>query len=291
MRPSKVFLCLVLVATRSAGQDMPLSQVLMPGEGWHSVAGITGAVALATNDRGTVFAAERATGHIVAIGADGTLRTLATVPGVRSLAVGTDGVVYAGQSDGQTLRKIAPSGNQSIVAKGFATDAVVASPGGGFYGTIGAERAVYRIERDAKKRSVAGGIECPACLALWGDRGTLVVGDSAGKHLWVFRIEADGSLSAGEPYYALRTRPKEASGVLALTMDAAGRLFAATREGVQVFDTTGRLSGVVLAPERSPVTAIAFGGAAMDRLFTVCSGTVYYRKTLIRGAVGAAATP
>jgi sugar lactone lactonase YvrE len=125
----------------------------------------------------------------------------------------------------------------------------------------------------------------PSGVVLWPDEGTLVVGDRAGKHLWAFRVEKDGSLTCGERYYALRVKPGQtASGVTALTADSAGRLYACTPLGVQVFDPTGRLSGVLLKPGEGDLTAIAFGGEKHDTLFVLCGGKVYARKTQARGA-------
>jgi gluconolactonase len=109
------------------------------------------------------------------------------------------------------------------------------------------------------------------------------VGDAAGKRLYAFRIEKDGSLTDREGYYSLFVRPRQASGVAGLAIDSAGRVYAAGHEGVQVFDPTGRLSGILLEPQRAPVTAVAFGGAERDHLYVGCGGKVYVRKTRARG--------
>ena len=152
------------------------------------------------------------------------------------------------------------------------------------YRVVPEERAVYLVGPGGAKRKVADGIAEPRGLVLWADGGTLVVGDAAGKHLFAFRVDKDGGLSARETYYALRVRSKEASGVASLTLDDAGRLYAATREGVQVLDPTGRLSGVLLAPERAPVTYVLFGGGTeRDLLYVTCNGKLYVRKTKARG--------
>ena len=67
-------------------------------------------------------------------------------------------------------------------------------------------------------------LQSPSVLAIWPDQGTLVVGDAKGKHLWAFRCEKDGTLTAGEPYYALRLRTGEKeSHVTALTVDTKGQ--------------------------------------------------------------------
>jgi sugar lactone lactonase YvrE len=119
----------------------------------------------------------------------------------------------------------------------------------------------------------------PSGLVLWPDRGTLVVGDAKGKALWAFRVEKDNTLSAGEPYYALRVKPGEKnSHVTALTIDDKSRVYACTPLGVQVFDPTGRLSAILTRPADGELTGIAFGGKDGDTLFVACGDKVFARK-------------
>jgi sugar lactone lactonase YvrE len=69
-----------------------------------------------------------------------------------------------------------------------------------------------------------------------------------------------------------------------LTVDKDGRLYAASALGVQIFDTTGRMSGVLLQPARAAATALTFGGPDHDRLYAAFGGQVYFRKTKVKGA-------
>ncbi len=132
----------------------------------------------------------------------------------------------------------------------------------------------------------------PVGITLWPDGHTLVAGDAEGKHLWAFRIEKDGSLTFGDRYYALRVKPgQKESGVTALTVDSKGLLYACTPLGVQVFDPTGRLSGVLAKPADANPTAIAFGGADRDQVFVVHGDYVYVRKLQAKGVVPADKKP
>jgi gluconolactonase len=63
-----------------------------------------------------------------------------------------------------------------------------------------------------------------------------------------------------------------------MTMDAGGLLYACTPVGIQVFDPTGRLSGVIAAPAKEELTSIAIGGEKGDTLFVACGDKVYARK-------------
>lgn len=212
MRIRWIFVILVVVAGRATAQDMPLTQVLIAGEGWRPVE---------PNEAPPFPAPTRATTR--------------------------QGFSYA-----------------------------VDSAGKAFQVTLGPSATAKTVSIDSLNQ--------PTCLALWPDGGHLVVGCAHDKDLWAFRVEANGNLGPGDRYYALRVATGEKSvGVSALTFDTAGRLYAATDLGVQVFDPTGRLCGVLLKPAELPLTGVAFGGTDRDRLFIRCGDRVYGRKTLAKG--------
>jgi hypothetical protein len=219
MKPFIIVASCLLCVSAVRGQDMPLSQILIPGEGWKKIE-------VAKVDAPKSIA-ERA------------LRT-----------VGASGYSYAVNNDKRSL----------LIMKGLEKVADVPLP-----------------VREA------------SALALTPDGGTLLVGDAAGKHVWAYRVDKDGTLCAGEKYITLRTLPYVAatlkempadprSDVAAFAFDAAGRIYAATKFGVQVFDPTGRLCGVLAQPALATTTAMSFGGANNDDLFIICGGDVYSRK-------------
>lgn len=118
----------------------------------------------------------------------------------------------------------------------------------------------------------------PSCLTLWPDRGHLAIAERDGAWLWAVRIEPDGSFGPGDRYYSLRTHPGRKTDVSAMTMDAEFLLYACTSLGIQIFDPTGRLSGVVPAPTKARLTAIAIGGAGHDQLFVACGDKIFARR-------------
>jgi enterochelin esterase family protein len=286
------FLLLVLITTPAAAQDMPLSQILIDGEGWKSVTGPFKAIrALTAEKDGSIIVLQAAETSLVII--DGTGKAvqggLRNASNVSGLTVGVDGELFFFLPAERELARIGRRASTIVAGKYDVTghDLVVA-PNKGFYCTVPDEGAVYLLDTIiGKKRKVADGIIKPTGLVLWPDQGTLVVGDAGGKHLYAFRIDKDGSLSAREGYYTLRLRPGEtASGVGGLTVDAARRLYAATPVGVQVFDPTGRMSGVLLNPTPDAVpTAVAFGGADGDLLYAACGDRLFVRKTKVKSAL------
>jgi enterochelin esterase family protein len=173
--------------------------------------------------------------------------------------------------------------------------------------TVTAANFAYTINDDRRSLRVSGiaepskaVVQLPvkeaSALAVTPDKGTLMVGDAADKYVWLFRIEKDGKLTAGEKYITLRVLPYVAptlrdgpkveprSETSAIDFDKAGRTYVATKFGVQVFDPTGRLCGVLTSPSTKPITSMALGGADGDRLFIACGNEVYGRKLNAKGA-------
>jgi sugar lactone lactonase YvrE len=124
---------------------------------------------------------------------------------------------------------------------------------------------------------MAPGMEKPTGHAMSPDRGTMFVGSATGRYVWAFRIDDGGSLSAGQPYCSLRLPPGSTSiNVTAVAVDRVGRVFAATPMGVQVFDPTGRLCGVLAHPERQgAITDMAIHDG---RLLIATERQVYERE-------------
>jgi sugar lactone lactonase YvrE len=156
----------------------------------------------------------------------------------------------------------------------------------GAYRISGDELFFFRKDSKALRLALPGQLVEANGIVLWPDGGTLVVGDAGGKHLWAFRVEKDGSVTNGDRYYALKMKPGEkASHVTALTVDDKGRLYAATPLGIQIFDPTGRLSGVIQKPADGPVTGMAFGGDKGDQLQVAIGDKLYARKMQGKSAV------
>ncbi|HJZ56130.1 MAG TPA: hypothetical protein VKE74_14275, partial [Gemmataceae bacterium] len=73
-----------------------------------------------------------------------------------------------------------------------------------------------------------------------------------------------------------RVKPGQPPSVTGLRVDKDGRIYAATPLGVQVFDPTGRLCGVMHAPAPGTMHDLTFEG---DQL-TVWVGDVKYARRL-----------
>ena len=97
-------------------------------------------------------------------------------------------------------------------------------------------------------------------------------------------VNADGTLWAGERYMELRApvnRPE--SGGDGMAVDQEGRPFITSHVGIQVFDPTGRLGGVISKPSDKACVSVAFADRDRSWLYACASDKVLRRKTLTKG--------
>jgi sugar lactone lactonase YvrE len=67
-----------------------------------------------------------------------------------------------------------------------------------------------------------------------------------------------------------------------LRVDRDGRLYVATRMGIQVCDQAGRVNCIIPTPN-GRISNLTFGGANFDTLFATCGDRVYKRKVKVKG--------
>ena len=138
------------------------------------------------------------------------------------------------------------------------------------------------------------------------EEGTLAVSESQGQFVWTYRINPDGALDAKGPYMTLR-RPIDPKGEFkaselppylprssgdGMTSDTLGRYYVTSALGIQVFDPTGRLCGVVDKPlADKSVTSCVLAGPKREFLYVTSGDRIFRRKVQATGApiAGAAA--
>ncbi|HAM72076.1 MAG TPA: hypothetical protein DCM86_10580, partial [Verrucomicrobiales bacterium] len=177
-----------------------------------------------------------------------------------------------------------PSGRMSVLADDVQPNDLVVSRSGDVYFTETGKGQVTWIDRKGGVHVGAKGITAPNGIGLSPDHGMLAVSEYTASNVWVFRIRADGSLDAGERYMELRTpagSPRsEGDG---MTVDADGRYYVTSALGIQMFDSTGRLSGVIERPQPKGTVSAAFAGPGMSYLYACSSDRIYRRKLQVKG--------
>ena len=293
-----VFLAAILSSaslTRALAQnlagDEALSKVLVDDEGWQLVAegfGFTDAACADADGNFYFYDLGQGTG-IRKIGADGRVTTfIDNTPKCSGLKFGPDGRLYA-CTQGPKKQVVAidvPSGAITVLADDVQPNDLVVSHKGFVYFTETGKGQVTILDSKGNSRVGATGINKPNGITLSPDQGTLAVSEYGGTNVWVYRIERDGGLTAGELYLILRAPVgKPDSGGDRMTTDAQGRYYVTSHVGIQMFDWTGRLGGVIARPQSKGTVSVAFAGANLDYLYACSSDKIYRRKTQAKGVL------
>ena len=79
-----------------------------------------------------------------------------------------------------------------------------------------------------------------------------------------------------------RTRHTDDAGADGLEVDRDGRLYVATRLGLQVCDQAGRVNAIIPTPN-GKIANLCFGGPGFDTIYAACGDKVYKRKVKVKG--------
>ncbi|MBI3850645.1 MAG: SMP-30/gluconolactonase/LRE family protein [Verrucomicrobia bacterium] len=269
---------------------MPLSTVLIDGEGWQLVGEGYGFTDAACSDaEGNFYFSDLPKSVVHRVSADGKVTPfLENGPKISGLKFGPDGRLYA-CTQGPKKQVVAfrlPSKEMTVLADNVQPNDLVVSHKGFVYFTETGKGQVTIVDAKGNVRVGATGIKAPNGITLSADQGTLVVSEYSGTNAWAFRVESDGSLTHGERYVTLRTpNGKADSGGDGSTTDSAGRYYITSHVGIQMFDPTGRMGGVIAKPQNKGAVSVAFAGQNLEYLYVACSDKVYRRKTQARGAL------
>lgn len=271
-------------------QDMALSMVLIDHEGWQQVAeGYQFTDAACADAEGNFYFADVGKGKSInKISPDGKVSVhIDNTPKISGLKFGPDGRIYAACQAPKQIAAFDKDGKMTVVAEGAEPNDLVVTAKGDIYYTDTGKKQVVLVDAKGNRRAVDTGINKPNGITLSPDQGTLAVSDYGGVNVWVFRIEKDGSLSAREPYMTARNAfGKEVSGGDGSTTDTAGRYYVTSDVGIQVFDPTGRMCGVIAKPQgNKAAVSVAFAGPGHHYLYAASTDKIYRRKTQATGAL------
>jgi gluconolactonase len=143
---------------------------------------------------------------------------------------------------------------------------------------------VWYISPQGEKKVVDTGLKYSNGVTLSPDQTLLYVAESRTRWVYSYQVQPDGSLSYKQRYYHLHV-PDTAddAGADGMRVDRDGRLYVATRMGIQVCDQTGRVNCIIPTPN-GKITNLAFGGESFDILYATCGDKVFKRKVKAHGA-------
>ncbi|HWE35797.1 MAG TPA: SMP-30/gluconolactonase/LRE family protein [Isosphaeraceae bacterium] len=268
-----------------------LKEVLEPGAGWELVAdGYKFTEGPAANDKGEVYFNDIPNDKTYKIDRDGKVSTfLSDSKRANGQAFGPDGRLYAVAGvEGQVLSYDA-DGKAKVVADGIrGNDLVVRHDGTIFVtepnmGQPGGSR-VWAIRPDGSKSVVDTGLGFANGIALAPDQTLLYVADFRSHWVYSYQAQPDGSLKHKQKYDHLHVPDiADDAGADGMRTDRDGRLWVATRLGLQVCDQAGRVNCIIPTPN-GRVANLCFGGPDSRTLFATCGDRVYKRPVKVRGA-------
>jgi len=275
-----------------AGAGSPqLQDVLLPGEGWTLVAeGYRFTEGPTANSQGEVFFNDVPHSKTYKIGRDGQVSLfLEDSRKGDGQAFGPDGRLYAVAGGAEQIVAYNAAGQPSLIADGFRGNDLVVRHDGSIYvthpGWNGSDPSqVWYISPQGEKKVVDTGLKFSNGITVSPDQTLLYVADSRSHWVYSYQIQPDGSLAHKQKYFHLHV-PDTAddSGADGLRVDRDGRLYVATRMGIQVCDQAGRVNFILPTPN-GKVSNFCFGGENFDTLYATCGDKVYRRKLKIRGA-------
>lgn len=260
--------------------------ILIPGEGWKLVGeGYTFTEGPAVNRRGEVFFTDVPQSRIYKIGLDGHVTLFADETGkANGLMFGKDGRLYACASDKKQIVAYSPDGKVDVIAGGTTSNDLVVGQNG-IYVTDPAQKRVLHIDGHGALKVVDDkGLEFPNGIALSPDQSLLYVADTRRQYIHSYQVEPDGTLKFKQPFHQLHIAPTQPdSGADGMTVDDQGRLYVATRMGVQVCDQAGRVHLILSKPNAGWLSNVVFGGPELDTLYVTCGGRIYKRRLSAKG--------
>lgn len=272
-------------------KNQMLTEIVVPNEGWQLVGeNYRAAEGLCANAQGEVFFTDVPAGTVWKVGLDDKRSQISGKRrGVYRQAFGPDQRLYATVVSSPGLSVYTSDGKASLIADGLTGhDLVVASNGNTYVtstSTDGKGRSqVWLIPPSGKKLVVDTDQFSASGIALSPDQTLLYVSDSDSHWVYSYSIRSDGTLANKQKYYWLHA-PDTAdnAGAEGLKTDRDGRLYVATRRGIQVCDQAGRVNAILPMPT-GKVSSLCFGGANFDVLYATCGDKVYRRKLNVKGA-------
>jgi len=268
-----------------------LSNLLIPGEDWELVGeNYQFTEGTASSASGEVYYQDIPASKTFRVGLDGRLVTL-NIDAKKASATcfAPDGKRYTVAGGTKQILSYDANGKEAVVADTIAGNDLVISSNGNIYVTSpdGPTRPgkVYLIRPNHERMEVDQGLKFPNGIALSPDQTQLYVTESASHWVWVYKIKPDGTLAYKQRYGWLHVPDWEENAWSdGLKCDTAGRIFVATRMGIQVMDQLGRVNAIIPAPpSKGQPSNVCFGGPEFNVMYVSAGDKVFRRKLKTRG--------
>ena len=273
-------------------QNQFLSDILIENENWELVGeGYSFTEGTAANVTGEVFYQDIPNSKTYKVGLDGKLTVLnLDAKKASGTAFSPDGKRYVVAGGAKQIISYDPTGKETIVADEQTGNDIVVAKNGNVYFTapngVSNPSKLYLIKPSGEKLEIDQGLKFANGLTLSPDQTQLYVTESASHWVWVYQIQADGTLAHKQRYGWLHVRDVDENAWSdGLKCDKDGRIYVTTLTGIQVLDQTGRVNAILPVPKtKGQVSNLCFGGPNFDIMYITCVDKVYRRKVKVKGA-------
>jgi gluconolactonase len=274
---------------RGNSSNQVLHDILIPGKEWELVGeGYGFTEGTAADAQGNVFYQDIPASKTYKAGADGHATVFSTTAKRASgTCFAVDGSRYEVAGATRQILRYDVAGKVSVIADSIDGNDLLVTRNGNVYVTVpnGTEKPsrLYLIKPGGEKKIVDSGLKFTNGLTLTPDQTQLYVAESASHWIWIYTVMPDGALINKQRYGWLHT-PDDQDNAWSdgMKCDREGRLYVATRLGIQVLDPIGRVNAILPLPMGQPSNC-CFGGPAFDVLYVTCGKKVYRRQLRVRG--------
>ncbi|NIJ54833.1 SMP-30/gluconolactonase/LRE family protein [Dyadobacter arcticus] len=273
-----------------SSQNQVLSGILIPGQGWELVGeGYKFTEGPAASQSGEIFFQDIPNSKTYKVGIDGKLSTMNEYSqNASGTEFGKDGQRYEVAKKSLSIVRYDAQGKKQEIAKEIAGKDLTIAQNGNVYVTVpdGREKPsiIYLIKPGGEKEEVDKGLLYANGVTLSPDQTLLYVTESTSHWVWSYQVQPDGTLKYKQKFGWLHLRDNEENAWAdGLTCDREGRIYVATKAGIQILDQTGRVNAIIPTPNGT-VSNVAFGGKDFDVLYATANDKVYCRKLKAKGA-------
>ena len=278
--------------TKGNSKNDYLNSLLIPNEDWELVGeGYKFTEGPAVNSKGEVFYQDIPNSKTYRVDLNKKLTALnIDAKKASGTYFGTDGKRYTVAGGTKQILRYDANEKETMIADSISGNDLVIANNGNIYATApdGTTKPgkVYLIKPGGEKIVVDDGLKFPNGVTLSPDQTQLYVTESATHWVWVYKIKNDGTLAYKQRYGWLHEPDAEDNAWPdGIRCDTAGRMYVASRLGIQIMDQLGRVEAIIPVPaSSSQASNVCFGGADFDVLYVTAGDKVFRRKLKTRGA-------
>ncbi len=279
------------VGAAAATRNAVLKEILIPGEDWQQLEGTYQlAEGPAVTPAGQVYFTDIRGSTIYRVDDNGK-PVVFVADSQRAVGqhFGRDGRLYTVSQRAKQIIAYDDKGSPQVVASDIVGNDLTIAHNGNLYLTApqaagNDSSQVVLIRPDGSRQVVDTGVRYANGVTLSPDQSLLYVTDYRSHWVYSYQIQPDGTLAHKQRYCWLhQTDAEDQTYADGIRCDRAGRIYVATRMGIQVCDQAGRVNAILPTPN-GRITHLVFGGENFDTLYATCVDKVYRRRINAQGA-------